>query len=417
MTATVADARLSVPSARRWWSSAGFAWSWPLGVFLLTRLAAWLFISVASGSQIALGFDTIAGYHVYHELPADPGYLGVITNWDGQWYQALATEGYRRPSPAETPDQRYDTVWAWAFPPGFPMLVRVLMLVTGLSFAVSATVVNLVAGALALVVWFKVFERAGGRALATAGTLLACCFVTAPLFQAAYSESLAMLFLGLALLAVQRHQYLLAIAPVTALGLTRLITPVVAVVVLAQVVDRVRRGGRPVLRERQTVHAGVLCAIALTMTFLWSAVASAILGHNQGFERTAKIAGEWRFGWFASAYEAIGLVGLALVLMIAVLFVLVGLSPFSATWGLELRVWSLAYPLFLLTFTPMTSGILRYLLLAPTLGLVVAGSPGDRGLSRGRWALVGLVAAAGLVCQYLWVDASLAVTSTTPLMP
>lgn len=418
MTAVVTDVHAPGAASARIWQAPAFAWLWPLGAFLLTRGAAFLFISAASASQIALGVDTLPGYFVFHELPADPGYLGVITNWDGQWYQAIATDGYRIPTGDESAGQHFDTVWAWAFPPGFPMVVRCVMVLTGLSFAWSATLVNLVAGSLAMLVWFRVLDRAGGRALATAGTLLACCFVTAPLYQAAYSESLAMLLLGLCFLSIQKRQYLWAIVPVTALAMTRLITPVIAVVVVVQVAQRYRRGGGlRALWDRRTGEAALLAAIAVGGAFLWSTVASAILGDAGGYQRTALLAGEYRFGWFASAYESAGFVGLTLVVLVVVLLLLVAMSPWSAGWGLELRTWAVAYPLFLLTVTPLHTGILRYLLLAPTLGLVVVGSPGARGLSRARWGLVVVVAAVGLVCQHLWVGASLTVSSPTPLMP
>ena len=424
MTA-VSEARATTAPSVRAWRGASFSWYWPLGVFLLTRVAAFVFIAVASKSQIAVGFDTFPDvvrngfppYFVYQELPADPGYLGVVTNWDGQWFQAIATDGYQVPTGSESATERFTTMWTWAFPPGFPMVVRAVMAVTGLSFAWSMTVVNLVAGALAMVVWFRVLDRAGGRALATAGTLLACTFVTAPLFQAAYSEALGMLFLGLALWAIQHHRYLLAIAPVSALAMTRLITPVLAVVVAVQIVERVRREGFGALRGRRAVAPALLCAVAVGTTFLWSAIASVVLGHNEGFQRTSMLAGEYRFGWFASAFKAAGATGLVLVLLIAGLLVLSTLSTLGSGWGLELRTWAIAYPWFLLTFTPMHTGILRYLLLAPTLGLLVVGTPGPNGLSRARWCAVGLAAAAGLVCQFFWVGASLAVTSTTPLMP
>jgi hypothetical protein len=238
------------------------------------------------------------------------------------------------------------------------------------------------------------------------------------LYQAAYSESLAMLLLGLSLMAIQRHQYAWALLPVMALSMTRLITPVLAVVVLVHVAQRCRRGGGlRSLWDRRTRAAVVLAAIAVGGTFLWSSVASSILGDSGGYQRTALLAGKYRFGWFASAYESAGFVGLTLVILTAVLLLLVSMSPMSSGWGPELRTWAVAYPVFLLTVTPMHTGILRYLLLAPTLGLVVVGSPGPRGLSRARWGAVLVVAAAGLVCQYLWVGASLTVSSPAPLMP
>src|SRR5665647_1080926 len=123
-------------------------------------------------------------------LPS-PGYLGLITNWDGQWFERIATNGYHLPAVGDQHGK--DALWAFAFLPVFPTLVGAMMTVTGLSFGVCVTIVNLIAGGAAMVVMFVLVERTAGRFAAGVAVLFVNSFVAAPLFQAAYSESIALL--------------------------------------------------------------------------------------------------------------------------------------------------------------------------------------------------------------------------------
>src|SRR5690349_13729254 len=209
----------------------GFPIWYPLTVFLLSRALNAAMILVAARHQIVLDYwpaGTIhreapptAGYYLDSPTRASPGYFTVITNWDGQWYQRIATGGYRLPS-AGSGDTAH-TLWTWAFPPLFPATVSALMWFTGLSFGVSATILNTLAGAVAMLILFTLLDRRGGRGLAVAGVPLLCLFPTAPLLQMAYSESLALLLLVLTFWLLQRRSYGLAIVAVLLLSLTRII--------------------------------------------------------------------------------------------------------------------------------------------------------------------------------------------------
>ena len=111
----------------------------------------------------------------------------LITNWDGQWYERIATLGYHLPEPGTAGAK--DALWTYAFLPVFPTVMGAMMAVTGLSFAVCATIVNLAAGAAAMVVMFALVERPAGRFAAGAAGVFTCCFMTAPLFPAADSRT------------------------------------------------------------------------------------------------------------------------------------------------------------------------------------------------------------------------------------
>ena len=87
----------------------------------------------------------------------------------------------------------------------FPAVVGAMMALTGLSFALSATVVNLVAGGAAMVLMYALVERTAGRFAAGAAVIFTCSFIAAPLFQAAYSESISLLLVCAILLLVARR--------------------------------------------------------------------------------------------------------------------------------------------------------------------------------------------------------------------
>ena len=64
-----------------------------------------------------------------------------------------------------------------------------------------------------------------------------------------------------------------------------------------------------------------------------------------------------------------------------------------------------AYPLYIFAVTPITGGVLRYMLLGLPLCLLVVGSPGDRA---SRWLVLRVAGACGIgfVSQWLWLQHS-----------
>lgn len=385
----------------------------PVGVFVLTRLFAGLLIVIFSKHQIALGPDTIPGLFVFQPTPADPGYLGITTNWDGQWYQSIATNGYHVSTPGDvsTPDE----AWAWAFPPLYPLLAGLLMDVTGLSFALASTLLTCSAGAAAMVLLFRMLERTGGRFLATSGVVLSCCFMSAPLFQAAYSESLALLFLLVAIGLIARRSYWLALLPVVALSFTRLITPVLCVVVVVAVASRVRAHGWGSIPAAERWGAVALAAYSAVGPLVWPTMAAQLMGGTERFNRSGQMATGSGLGWFGSTASTVGWSGVVIVCAAVAGLALAAASARSAPWGIELRTWSVAYPLYVLALTPITGGVLRYALLAPTLGLLLVGRTSGRSPRVTQVAVVALGAVVGLACQWLFVRHMMVIDSK-PLM-
>ncbi|MEO7070763.1 MAG: hypothetical protein ABI131_09760, partial [Nostocoides sp.] len=94
------------------------------------------------------------------------------------------------------------------------------------------------------------------------------------------------------------------------------------------------------------------------------------------------------------------------VLLAAVVagLVLVAVGPWAARLGPELRAWCLAYPAYIaVAIDPFTS-VFRYALpLFPMAAVFIGGARPGR---PSRWwlARVGLLVAAGIALQYLWID-------------
>jgi hypothetical protein len=384
----------------------------PLVIFALTRLYGFVVISLTSPQQVALPSPDHPGIYQFTAHPASPGYLGLITNWDGQWYERIATLGYRLPGVGDP--GAADALHTFAFLPVFPTVVGALMTLTGLSFAVCATVVNLAAGGAAMVVMFALVERTAGRFAAGTAVLFTCCFVAAPLLQAAYSESLSLLLVCTILLLVAQRRYSWAVLAVLLLSLTRLVTPPLAVVVIVHALARYRGRARDPIRAGEAVWLAVLAVVSAASVSFWSTITSAITsGAATGASRgnVSQAVGAARFGWFTNSYEHIGWIGVAGLALLAVLFAALALSPFTRTWGLEVRTWFAIYPIFLLFTAGVHTGILRYLLLGFPLALLMVGSPDPATIPRRRAALVLTVCAITLALQIPWVSHALVVTS------
>jgi hypothetical protein len=361
----------------------------PLAIFAATRVFDFVVILIAS-----------------KDLPG--GYLGAITNWDGEWYGRIAVEGYQLPSGAQA---NFDDYWAWAFLPTFPMAARGIMWLTGMGFGVSASVVNLAAGAAAMVVMYKLLERQGGRFLATSGVALTSTFITAPLFQAAYSEALGLLLVCLALLLIGSRRYALALIATVLLSLTRLITPALGVVVAVHLVHRLRHRREDPLSAAEIGWFLAMGLASIGGLWLWSSFVELRVGPGTGASaRTQALADHPVLGWFSGLQDLLGWPGTGLVLIISIALILCSLAPsVTGSWGLEVRTWLCCYPIFIFASTPVTTGVLRYLLLAFPLPLLIVSGRPTRGFPWGRTSTLLATCLIGLFLQVFWISHSLTV--------
>ncbi len=342
-----------------------------------------------------------------------PSYLSFAAIWDGAWYRVIATGGY--PSALPVDAAGHVTENAWAFMPAYPFLVRGLMLLTGASFEAVAVSVSLVAGLGAALVFRRLVGRFLDAPRATFATVLLCVAPTSVMFQVAYAESMGLFLLFVALLLAVDRRWWTMLPVVLLLGMTRptgLAFAFFLALFLAVWWFRpawVREGVRPTLRTG--LPPFVVAVVSGLVGLAWPAIAWAVTGVPKAYTDTELA---WRssyvgwgellpfspwvegFSWWLR-YPGGWPAALAIPLGLAAIAVLVW-GPAARRVGLELRLWVVAYVVYLLAvFFPQSSTWRILMPIAPLLAVVA--------LPRSRVYRVVLVVVA-LVLQWVWLYAN-----------
>lgn len=378
-----------------------------LSAYVVTRVFAWVVISRAAVHQLPSIWTT-----------EHSDYFDMAGLWDAQWYKIIATQGYPVPLPVDASGVVHQN--AWAFFPGFPYTVKVAMAVTGLPFTPAAVLTNLVLGGCAIVVVLQLLQRVAGRRVGLAGAILLCAFPSAPTLQIAYSEALGLLLVALALLWLVERRYGLTAVVVLLLALTRPVVAPFAVVVLVHLLVRWARRRDDPFGVRERVEVVLLGLFSAASSLLWPAIVGWITGVPSAYARTQ---GTWRSGGevrpfsqaFGIARLLLGEHGVAWLLLGAVVFTAVVLSPWGRRVGSELQAWLLVYPAYLLAATEPWTSTYRYLLLMFPLGALATGVVASR--RRLMWAGVGVLVVIGLVLQVRWVNDLLVFVPPTDYPP
>ncbi len=386
----------------RFWALPG--WAQALLVYAATRLfTAVVTVSVARFQEASIW------------TPASPGY-GVMAGdvWDASWYRSIAEDGYPLPLPRSADGVASQS--EWAFFPAYPALVALLMAVTGGSWEAVAPTTALVAGAGAAVVLRTLFARvlraragggpeagAGADRVALAGVLLLLCAPAAPVLQYAYTESLALLVLALALLALVSRRYGWCAAAVVLLGATRVVALPFALVVAVHAVSRWRGSraeGRALPWRTRGALLGLL-ALSGASGVAWPVAVGVATGVPDAY---TQVQAAWRSGhvvwltpWFTASQRLLGDVA-GPVLLVVGLAALVWwcTGPTARSLGPELPAWVLAYQAYLLAVLDPWTSTFRYLLLAAPVALMIALQARSR-------AAVAAWAVGGLALQVVWV--------------
>lgn len=376
----------------------------PLAVYALTRALSAIFVIVAAPGRV-VRMEDLLGYHsaVPARLPAD--YATVMTSWDGQWYWDIVMNGY----PTTAVDAAGAPVQtSLAFFPLYPTLVKGVMAVTGLGFEVAAPTLSLLLGAAAVLVVFRLLEVTVDRSRALACTALLCCFAAAPMFQAAYTESLGLLLVASVLLLLVRHRYLWAVLPVVLLGLTRNITLVLAPVVALHWWLQVR-ASRRASEETPVPHwrIGVLLAVTVAATAEWPLLAGLITGEPSAYFTTLRAwpgftSSPFDPPWLDAAVRS-GPIGWLTVLVLVLVFAALLGGRVPRSWGPELWGWTVAYSVYIFLASGVTGSVFRYLLLAFPFGLVLMPPAHTDSERRARTVVVVVFCVLGLAAQFLWV--------------
>jgi hypothetical protein len=382
-------------------------WAWPaLLVFAATRALDAAFLAAGARDQVDLPSSSPA-YHVTFSTPSSPSYWQILSNWDGQWYRSIAEFGY----PSTLPTENGQVIQnEWAFFPAYPMLVRVVMTLTQLEFGPAASLVSLTSAGAAVLLLYRMLLNGGDRFLALGTVVCLCTFPTAPVLQVAYSESLALLLIVTSTVCLRERRYGWLVIALVCLSLARpLVLPFAAVVAVHWVVRWRQSPANPFPASERVKVAGVVFIAGLSAG-LWPAIAAIVTGDTRAFTETQSawpvnqggLMGNWLFS--AERQPPPG-IALFLALGLGVLAFSVS-RPAARRWGLELRTWSVAYPLYLLIATRPGPSILRFLLLAigPLWPLPDVASADESPFHRRvRWCLLIGFALLGIVGQYFWV--------------
>lgn len=315
------------------------------------------------------------------------------TQWDGLRYLTIADDGYPTGGSPGAPPAGFDV---YAFHPLYPLLVRALGALPGLSTAAVAPWLNLALATVAVVVLARWATRILGTTAAVTLVVAITAWPASPVFQMAYTEGLALLLLVLTWQFVGDSRYGAAAASIVALSLARpLAVPLAATVAVVAL-----------LRWRETRTwasvrglVGVVGAAGLA-TIAWPVYAGLHSG-DPGVYLTAHNS-------FAKAGSPISPAAWALEEpLIAVLLVLV--LAMTTTIGLKLmphgvptllRAWVVLYPPYLFLGSLVTSSLLRYFMFAFPAALCLL--PVARRRGPGLILLVSAVAL-GLVTAWWWV--------------
>ncbi|TPG15926.1 hypothetical protein [Pedococcus bigeumensis] len=345
-----------------------------LVVYAVTRVLAFVAMWVA-----ATWFQTPAG--VGH---LDPSVGDILGGWDSIWYKRVATQGYPVPLPAD-PNSGLLTYSAWAFYPAFPMMVRALMLL-GLPFEVAGVGLNLVLGAVCTLLVWRCFNFAlhaspqpARERIALMTGALWCLYPATGILVMPYTEALAGVLIAGSLLLLMQRRYAWVAVLTLALGFTRAAAPAIACAAIAHLFLRWRedRAAGVVPLGGQRVTAALMLVATGVSSLAWPVVVGIISGLPMAFFDVQAAWGQKPESgpfvlWLSWAWEGHGIVGVTILIALVATYIALIMGRHGRWLAVELRVWALAYPLYLLAVVRPITSMWRFLLLDFPIAAVVA---------------------------------------------
>ncbi|MEG8104899.1 MULTISPECIES: hypothetical protein [Actinomyces] len=344
---------------------------------------------------------------------AAPSWEEHMRFWDAGWYNRILEEGYPDRLPVGANGRITQNTWAF-----MPLLSALASLLgwTGWSFYVRATIVSILASALAAVVMDRWLSPMTGRRASLWAVALVWSSPCAAILQVPYAESLGLVLVGLTLWLASRGRALTAIPLALAACFARPVgVPLGAALGLWWVWEVACARGWvpsswfprllpdhtpqvPGARRRLLALALLTCSAALS----WPVIAWLVTGRQDAYTATET---SWRGADLAPVVQWATRLGdwvgphLALALLTVVLAT-VGLllsAPGLRALGPAAWFWCLGYLLYLLAFFDPTTSVLRLLLPLAPAGWALAAAAGT---TRRRLALL----AACVTGQLFWVS-------------
>ncbi|MGO4692207.1 hypothetical protein [Glaciibacter sp. 2TAF33] len=310
---------------------------------------------------------------------AKPTYPQFANIWDGRWYNIVAVAGYPSVLPVTVTGQVSEN--AWAFMPGYPAVVRLLMELTGTQWDPVAVFVSLAFSLGTALLLYRLMRRMLPGQTAMFAVVLFCVAPLSPILQFGYAESMYLFFLTLALYLLLQRRYVLLFPVITVMALTRPSGLAFALAMALHVGHRwyTRRldpfpVGERVLSASVAVFSGV-------MGLAWPLIAWLVTGSMSAYTDTELA---WRApyigytelvpftAWFQGGMWWLGMpLGIVAVVALVLAFVLAMLTPAVRRLHIDLRFWIVSYALYLLAvFFPQSSTFRLLMPMFPLLGAV-----------------------------------------------
>ena len=349
-----------------------------LGALAQARPVAAVLVVYAVSRLVALAAMWVAA--TWFQNPAGVGHLGpdvgdLISLWDSQWYETIATQGYPVPLPAD-PDTGKLTYSAWAFYPLFPFLVKGLMAL-GLPFTAAAVGLNVVLGGLGAVLIWAIFRHGlhahpqpGRERLALVAACLWCFYPATGVMLKPYTEPLAVVLVAASLLYLMKRRYAVVAALAVPLGFTRGVAAAIGCVALVHLVARIREeraaGVAPLRGAR--VSAVLMLVVTGLSGIAWPVIAGVVSGIPTAFFDVQEAWGQKPASgpfilWFEWAWDSRGLAGVVVLLALSGTYIALILGRHGWWLPVEVRAWAVAYPLYLFAVVRPITSMWRFLLL------------------------------------------------------
>jgi dolichyl-phosphate-mannose-protein mannosyltransferase len=196
------------------------------------RRSAWAFGVFAASRIVTLAAFALSGALTKKTM------IGALTEYDGLWYTQIAANGY----PASLPPDRF--AGPHAFFPAYPLLVRGVHEWTRLSIGVSAVLVSMLLGALAVALLYELLRHYLDDDASRRSVALFCFFPGSLVLSMAYADSLFLVAVLWFMLSMRREQYVSAGIAALVAAATRpngIILALVAAVVAFEKIRRERR--------------------------------------------------------------------------------------------------------------------------------------------------------------------------------
>lgn len=390
---------------RRWHRRLRTVWAVPW-----LRVLAWYLLSRVLSTGVLGGAFAVATAmdRPIAQFDRMPDFVGFLQSWDGLNYREIAVGGYPDDLPLDASGRVEKNVWA--FLPLFPIAVNaVRSALPGVDWGVLAVLLATACGAGATLALYRLMRE---RFDSHTSVWVSVLFSFGPLsflLQVAYAESLFLLLMFSAVLAITTRRF----GAAAALGVAAAFAHPGALALSATigVIQVVRLLRREVIPARQLISSATAAATIAVAGFSWPVIAAEATGTTDAYFRTELAwwrdhIGEVEFVPFSPSYlMAERYWGPAGIVTVAALTLLVGwllAHRRARVMGLDLLIYSASYFAYIAAvFLPQQS-LFRILLLplAPLLAVPVASCG-----RRWRWILLAAsIAVQPAAVWWLWIE-------------